>query len=226
MPSGVEVRGSGNLVTGIIEVGRLKMIRYRKLIFATLAVTLLSNCRGAQSQEVSVAAPADEMPAFDSLWNYNDPAASESRFRELLPQLRSGDASKLAELLTQISRAQGLQQKFEEARATLDEADALIQPNMPAAKVRSLLERGRLLNSSKKRDESVAYFKESLELAQAAGLEFYAADAAHMLGIVTKDEESLRWNEEAMKIAENAKLPGLAAGSVRCTTTPAGRIST
>ena len=154
------------------------------------------------------AAAAHEMPAFDSLWNYNDPAASESRFRELLPQIQaSGDASMLAELLTQIARSQGLQQKFADAAATLDQADALIEPNMTTAKVRSLLERGRWFNSSKRPEESFPLFKESLDLAQAAGLEFYAVDAAHMLGIVTKDEESLRWNEEAMKIAEDAKLP-------------------
>jgi tetratricopeptide (TPR) repeat protein len=156
---------------------------------------------------MSVAAE-HEMPAFDSLWDYSLPATSEARFRTLLPQIEvSGDAAILAELLTQIARAQGLQQKFEDARATLDQADALIQPNMTTARVRSLLERGRWFNSSKKPAESVPLFQEALKQAQEAGLEFYAVDAAHMLGIVTKDDDSLRWNEEAVKIAESAKLP-------------------
>ena len=151
------------------------------------------------------------MPDFESLWNYDDPAATEAKFRELLPAAQSsGDTGYLAELLTQIARAQGLQQKFAEANATLDQADAMIRPDHPemqTARVRSLLERGRGLNSSKKPDESVRYFKDALKLAEDAGLEFYAVDAAHMLGIATKGDESLRWNEEAIRMSETAKDP-------------------
>src|SRR5688572_32291383 len=43
-------------------------------------------------------------------------------------------AGYLAELLTQIARTQGLQQKYVEADATLDEADRLINPDMKAAR--------------------------------------------------------------------------------------------
>jgi tetratricopeptide (TPR) repeat protein len=177
-----------------------------------LFVLLLLVCAcGAKNSEPSLdkeKSVSPRLPEFDSLWNYNDPAGTEAKFRELLPSAQSsGDKGYLAELLTQIARTQGLQQKLAEANATLDQADALIQPEMKSARVRSLLERGRGLNSSGKPDESVRYFDDALKLAQDAGLEFYAVDAAHMLGIATKGEASLHWNEEAIRMSEAAKDP-------------------
>jgi tetratricopeptide (TPR) repeat protein len=152
--------------------------------------------------------PGTNLPAIDSLWNFADPAATESRFRELLPEARkAGDPNYLSELLTQIARAEGLQHKFDQAHATLDQADALITPGMKAPRVRSLLERGRVLNSSKRSPDSIPVFEQALRLAQDAGLEYYAVDAAHMLGIAARGEESLRWNETAMTLAEAAADP-------------------
>lgn len=149
-----------------------------------------------------------ELPSIDSLWNFDDPAGTESKFRELLPRVReSRDGGHVAELLTQIARTQGLQQKFTDAHATLDQVDASLTPEMKTAKVRSLLERGRVFNSSGKSKESVPFFKEALRLAQESALENYAVDAAHMLGIAEKGEESLKWNHEAIRLAEAATDP-------------------
>src|SRR5436309_5869277 len=143
-------------------------------------------------------AAEQDLPAFDGFWNFEDPAGSEAKFRELLPKAEeSGDRGYLAELLTQIARTQGLQQEFSDALTTLDRADALIGPEMKTARVRSLLERGRVFNSSGKPETSLSFFNDALRLAQDAGLEFYAVDAAHMLGIAAKDSESLKWNAEA-----------------------------
>jgi tetratricopeptide (TPR) repeat protein len=148
------------------------------------------------------------MPAFDDLWNYNEPALTELKFRELLPEAeQSSDAEYLAELLTQIARAEGLQQKFEDAHRTLNRVDGLLTSHMKTAPVRSALERGRVLNSSGQRQKSVDYFKQALVLADASGLEFHAVDAAHMLGIVTPSSESLQWNEEAIRRSEGARDP-------------------
>jgi tetratricopeptide (TPR) repeat protein len=176
-----------------------------------LALLLISAACG---KENAVMAPSDAassssgLPAFDDQWNYDDPAATEAKFRELLPAARqSSDQGYLAELLTQIARAQGLQEKYADAHATLDEVDAALKPFMKTAKVRSLLERGRVLNSSGKAEESAPAFKQALQLAQESGFEYYAVDAAHMLGIITKAQESLRWNEEAMRLAEATKDP-------------------
>jgi tetratricopeptide (TPR) repeat protein len=176
----------------------------------------LSACgeRNPESTIKKEAAVSPQLPEFDSLWNYDDPTGTEAKFRELLPGAQAaGDSGYLAELLTQIARAQGLQQKFADANATLDQADALTQPDHPdhpemkTARVRILLERGRGLNSSGKPEESIRYFKDALKLAGDAGLEFHAVDSVHMLGIATKGEESLRWNEEAIRMSEAAKDP-------------------
>src|SRR5262245_47915519 len=174
-----------------------------------LALLLISAACGKEDVVMTPPASASSgLPAFDDLWNYDDPAGTEAKFRELLPTARqSSDQHYLAELLTQIARAQGLQQKYADAHATLDEVDAALKPDMKTAKVRCLLERGRVLNSSGKAEESVPAFKQALQLAQESALEYYAVDAAHMLGIATKAQESLRWNEEAMRLAEAAKDP-------------------
>jgi len=148
------------------------------------------------------------LPSFDALWNFDDPAGTETRFRELLAKAKeSADPGYAAELQTQIARTQGLQQKFDEAHATLDRVDASLKPDMKTAKVRSLLERGRVFNSSGKAKESIPIFKEALRVAQESGLENYAIDAVHMLGIAEKGRESLNWNLEAIRLAEAAKDP-------------------
>src|SRR5688572_21565066 len=87
---------------------------------------------------------ADTLPNFDELWDYNDPATTEQKFRALLPRAEaSADRFYHAQLLTQLARAQGLQRKFDEAHATLDQ---VAQVDQPPARVRYLLERGRVFN--------------------------------------------------------------------------------
>src|SRR5438270_383114 len=49
------------------------------------------------------------MADFDKLWNYGDPAATEQKFLELLPQAEAGnDADYLAQLITQIARTKSV----------------------------------------------------------------------------------------------------------------------
>ena len=78
---------------------------------------------------------------FDQLWDYDDPAASEQRFRELLPAVSErGPVSLRVQLLTQIARALGLQCRFDEARAVLAEASAQLADAEELARIRWLLE--------------------------------------------------------------------------------------
>ncbi len=157
------------------------------------------------AQHTPDAAP---LPDFDALWNYQDPAATEAVFRDLLPPAQAaGDTAYEAELLTQIARTQGLQQRFEAAHATLDQADALITPDMTTARVRSHLERGRAVNSAGDPKSSAALFEQAFDLASDSGLEYFAVDAAHMLGIVCPGDESIAWNERALALAEAATDP-------------------
>ena len=65
----------------------------------------------------------DEIP-FQALWDYGDPAGTEARFRDRLPGVQEGgDTAVTLQLLTQIARALGLQNKFDEAHAILDQVE-------------------------------------------------------------------------------------------------------
>lgn len=141
--------------------------------------------------------------AIDSLWNYDDPAASEARFRAHLQDTEQGDdAGYHAEVMTQIARAQGLQGQFDSAHATLDQVETMLTPALTRATVRYLLERGRAYNSSGDRAKAIPLFVKAWETAKSAGEDFYAVDAAHMIAIVEEGEGALEWNMKAVEYAE------------------------
>jgi tetratricopeptide (TPR) repeat protein len=136
---------------------------------------------------------------FDRLWNYDDPAETERDFRALVGQ---GDLSYQLQLLTQIARAQGLQRHFAEGHATLDEVERYLNDDTETARVRYLLERGRLFNSAGDKERARPLFEQAWELANRAGEMGYAVDAAHMLGIL--DAPDLTWNLKALEVAESS----------------------
>ncbi len=74
-------------------------------------------------------------------------------------------------------------------------------------RVRYLLERGRTFNSSGAPQRAVPLFAEALTLAERDKDEFYAVDAAHMLGIAAPAAERLGWNLKALSLAEAATDP-------------------
>ncbi len=148
------------------------------------------------------------LPDFDTLWDYEHPDETEKRFRELLPAAeQSGDASYHAQLLTQLARTQGLQRKFDEAHQILDTVEKMLTDDLKIARVRYLLERGRAFNSAKHPDEAKPLFVQAWELAQEAGDDGYAVDAAHMIAIVEKPEQMLEWNLRALAYAEKSQQP-------------------
>ena len=146
-----------------------------------------------------------KLPDFDSLWDYDHPDASERKFRELLPSaLDSRDFPYLTQLLTQIARAEGLQRKFQDAHETLDRVEKGLDKTDDKTRVRYLLERGRVFNSSGKRDEARPLFLEALDLAVKSKEDFYAVDAAHMIAIAEPTEKQLQWNLKALDLAEKS----------------------
>ncbi len=142
-----------------------------------------------------------------ALWNFNDPAASEARFRVVIAHLTGPEQTpQRAEVLTQIARAQGLQRRFEEAHRTLDEIEAI--RDMPAfVQVRLLLERGRVLNSSGKAGEARPLFEQAYDLAVHHGEDDLAVDAAHMVAIACEGDEAMEWNLRALSMAEASRCP-------------------
>lgn len=138
----------------------------------------------------------------DTLWSFDDPAGSERAFQVVAGRARvESDGAFLAEALTQLARAQGLQRRFDDARRTLDEAEAALRRDDRRARIRLLLERGRVANSSGASGHGSASFLEAWELARAADEDALAVDAAHMLGIVEPPDEAWSWNERAMELA-------------------------
>ncbi|SKC01797.1 hypothetical protein SAMN05660473_03650 [Arthrobacter sp. 49Tsu3.1M3] len=136
-----------------------------------------------------------EQKTLDQLWNFDDPAGSEARFRAAAADERY-DTDERAELTTQLGRAIGLQGRYEEADALLDAVDA----DEPTVAVRVLLERGRVLNSSGHPEMAVPLFEQAAELADHLGEEFLAVDALHMLAIADSAHAET-WTRSALEYA-------------------------
>jgi tetratricopeptide (TPR) repeat protein len=142
---------------------------------------------------------------FDQLWDYDQPAATEEQFRQRLASANDDDYR--LQLLTQIARAQGLQRKFEQAHQMLNSVEAQLRGDLPVARIRYLLERGRVYNSSGAKEQARPLFLQALEHAQANGQDFYAVDAAHMMAIVEPPDEQMAWNLKALELAEASSEP-------------------
>jgi len=173
-------------------------IRYLNQILSLLMI--LSVCLGT-----IVAGSRSDLQDFDKQWDYSDPAITELKFLEILAEVEFGEHPEYyLELQTQIARTLGLQQKFEEAHALLDKVEDGLSPLYPVATIRYNLERGRVLNSSGKSGQSKSFFLAAWELGKNSNSDFYAVDAAHMLGIVMEPAEQLAWNKKALTLAESS----------------------
>ena len=146
----------------------------------------------------------DTQARIDELWDFNDPGASESRFREAAA--RASAERERAIMETQVARALGLQQRYDEAFELLD---ALTPPDAEDQElvVRVALERGRVHNSSGDRDAARPLFEAAFEVASTGGIEHLAVDALHMMAIVAEPAEQLAFNERAIALAEGASDP-------------------
>jgi len=147
---------------------------------------------------------SQSLPDFDSLWDYSHPDQTEAKFREILLGFPEEEPAFL-ELLTQIARAQGLQGKFDLAHQTLDQVERRLGDAASRPKVRYLLERGRVFNSSGEAERARPLFEQALDMARGVNEEFYAVDALHMLAIVAPPEQSLRLNRRAIVLAESSR---------------------
>jgi len=166
---------------------------------------LIASCAIMSSTSTLQAASPEDAPldtgALDRWWDFGRPAESESKFRAELERLPAGSAARL-ELLTQVARAQGLQRRFDAANATLDQVQRAMAGRPARVEIRYLLERGRVHNSSGDAAKAVPLFQDALARARAAGEDFLAIDAAHMLGIAAPPGARLAWNLEAVAMTE------------------------
>jgi tetratricopeptide (TPR) repeat protein len=136
----------------------------------------------------------------NSLWDFDDPTGSERRLR---------DAAEIAEgterlvLLTQVARAFGLQERYDEAHALLDE----LAVNDGEIAVRVSLERGRLFRSAGDPDAARPHFEAAERSAAEAGLDVLLVDAIHMIALVVEPADRVATNERALEVATGSADP-------------------
>ncbi len=139
------------------------------------------------------------------LWNFDDLDATERRLREQLEQEATDEGR--AEVLTQLGRVKGLREQFAEGDGLIDEAAALAGRSVIAS-IRIHLERGRLRRSSGDGARALPLCESAFAIAQQAGEQYLAADAAHMAALASPDREGmLTWTEKGSNIATSSSDP-------------------
>jgi tetratricopeptide (TPR) repeat protein len=128
------------------------------------------------------------------LWDFDDPSGSEARFRAAAA---TADAPDRLVLLTQVARALGLQGRYDDGHAVLDD----LAVTDPEVATRVSLERGRLLRSAGAVDESVPHFEAAATSARRSHLEALHVDALHMLALVAPPGEALDRHHDALAVA-------------------------
>ncbi len=142
------------------------------------------------------------------LWDFNDPSASADQFARFRARAHEAGLDELVAMTdTQIARTHGLEHRFDDGLALIDSIEGAHPKASGELAVRLGLERGRLLNSSGKKPESVSHFIAAWEEAQRCNLDGLAVDAAHMLGIVLDGQAGLGWNERALALAIESDQP-------------------
>ncbi|MBL8810728.1 MAG: hypothetical protein JNM43_11170 [Planctomycetaceae bacterium] len=144
--------------------------------------------------------PVDE---FDKLF-YGDPKEIEQRLLVVRPQsLTHSDESLTPQIDSQIALVQAMQKRYAEAFETLDRAEKLPGATNPLARVRLLLERGRVFQQAKRMEEAVPWLVASWEISSAHSLDYHTVNAAHMVAIaVGSPAEKIRWNQIALDVAD------------------------
>jgi hypothetical protein len=159
---------------------------------------------------------------FTALWDFDDPAASEQRFRQIADDAADdahdaagpSRAAERLEALTQVARALGLQGRYDEAHAVLDTVDGdpsrprLPGPAGPRVRSRLQLERGRLHRSSGSGGPAAGCFEDAAVLAREAGDEALEIDALHMQALAaTVPDTAVRLNRRALRLARASQEP-------------------
>ncbi|MBL4770158.1 MAG: tetratricopeptide repeat protein [Planctomycetes bacterium] len=170
-----------------------------------VAALFAGGCKMTDSTDKNPPAtePTASLPEWRKMWNFGDPAETEVNFRSAIEAgLAAGDQEYVRVVTTQLARTQGMQRKFDAGHAILDGIRVDLSSASTEVHMRYLLERGRLLNSSGKPEDSVPVFQEAWAMGQGVGLDPLTADAGHMLGIALKGDAALEWAQLTMTFCE------------------------
>lgn len=143
---------------------------------------------GPLDRQTGVVHPSD-------LWDFDDPAGSEGRFREAAA---AAEGEQRGIWLTQVGRALGLQERHDDAHAVLDD----LSPGGSAeVAVRLLLEQGRVYRSSGDPEHARPLFEAAAVAAEAAALDELRVDALHMIALTSDPAEQVTITERALAVA-------------------------
>jgi tetratricopeptide (TPR) repeat protein len=149
--------------------------------------------------------PRSEFPVerFEELF-LGEPAAIEQRLLELRPPAATHpDSTITPRIESLIALSLAMQGKINEAFSSLDEAEELPGAELPLARTRLRLERGRVFHQARRMVEARPWIVQAYRSACEAGLDYHAIDAAHMVAIVASDPvERIAWNRIAWDLAE------------------------
>ncbi len=145
---------------------------------------------------------------FDDLFTGN-PVDIEKNLSDLLPQAEAlADKSIYLQILSQVALAQAMQKKFEIAHGTLDHAEGLLTPDYTLARIRILLERGRVFHQADDIDAALPLFEASWKLSAEHGFDGNTINAAHMIAIVVQEtNDKIAWNQKAIELAKKSQNP-------------------
>jgi tetratricopeptide (TPR) repeat protein len=165
---------------------------------------------------LSTIAATCAMSAVDlsALWDFSNPALSESRFRDALKSAFGDDRLIIQ---TQIARTHMLRKDFVRARNMLLAISPSIAEAGAEVKARYWLELGRTYASHRHDPASQTpesrrlarnAFSTALTVSREAGLDGLAVDTLHMFVFVdTAPEDQLKWNQEALAVIAASDQP-------------------
>ncbi|KQX07252.1 MULTISPECIES: tetratricopeptide repeat protein [unclassified Leifsonia] len=142
-----------------------------------------------------------DQSVLDTLWDFSDPAASAERFQAAADDLAYSEEAR-EEIATQLARALGLMEQFDDAEAVLDS----IVPSSPIVEARIALERGRLRLAQNEPLVAVPLFTKAARRAASGRVTFLTLDALHMLAIADAGHEE-EWAEVGFAVLERATQP-------------------
>jgi tetratricopeptide (TPR) repeat protein len=148
----------------------------------------------------------------DLSWRPEDPALSERIYRSMLAELVNpagdGDVFRV-ELLTQIARAEAAQGKHAEAFTLLETGAKLLGENTSdaatRAKIRLLLEEGRVFTVQRTPAQARTRFSKAWELAVRAGEDFFVVEIARAMAEIEPLKMQEVWIRKAIEVARGSK---------------------
>ncbi len=150
-----------------------------------------------------------QFPDIDGHWNSEDLTVVEASIRQQLPSQPDAVWSALdIGTLTQLARVQNLQEKSDEAKATLEKARTLLSgcqdgKSKVHAEIRLILEDGRHLWLARNPAKAQNFFNQAWTMASESNEAFFAIDAAIMLSLCQPRKSQNEWLQKALSLAES-----------------------